>query len=523
VLEPSEGGRPAAGPSLTFDVVVSYAGTIWTGLVQLLLVPLYVRRLGVEAYGVVGLFVTLQAVAQVLDLGLSPTINRELARGAAFGAPAAEQRDLARTLEWIYWGTGALLGLAIAGAAPLLATRWVNVGAMPTAEVALAFAFMGLALAFEWPSACYRGALLGLQRQAAVNGLAVAAATVHGAGAVVVVLLAPSPVVSLFAWRAAVALLQTLVGRWMAWRALRGSGTAAPARFRLERLASTWRFSAGMAGISITSVALLQADKVVLSRLLPLEAFGAYMVASTVAGLLPQLVSPVFAAVFPRLSRLVAAGDAAGQAREFHLAAQVVTVVVHPAALCLALFPAPAIQAWTGDAALAARAGPALALLATGAILNSAMVLPYALQLAHGWTRLAVALNAALIAFVVPYTYLAASRFGITGAASAWAVLNGLYLAAGAPITLRRLLPGQGLSWLWRDLAGPLAAAGAAAALVALAVPRPSTVLATLATLAGAGVLALAAALATAGALRRSLATALASARAAVTTRGAPP
>ena len=42
--------------------------------------PFYIKLLGIEAYGLVGFYVTLLAALQVLDLGISPTINREMAR-----------------------------------------------------------------------------------------------------------------------------------------------------------------------------------------------------------------------------------------------------------------------------------------------------------------------------------------------------------------------------------------------------------------------------------------------------------
>ena len=43
-------------------------------------VPVYISYLGIEAYGLIGLFATLQAWLSLLDLGLSPTLNREMAR-----------------------------------------------------------------------------------------------------------------------------------------------------------------------------------------------------------------------------------------------------------------------------------------------------------------------------------------------------------------------------------------------------------------------------------------------------------
>lgn len=167
-----------------FNVTSNYAGTVWSALIQLIFVPLYIKLLGVESYGLIGFFVTLQAVIQVLDLGLSPAINREMARSSAMGPPGREIKDVVKTLECIYWGTGAAIGLTIALFSTLLATRWVNVKTIPLGDVKIAIVLMGLAVAFQWPMSCYSGGLLGLQRQALVNGLNVIFTTISGLGAV---------------------------------------------------------------------------------------------------------------------------------------------------------------------------------------------------------------------------------------------------------------------------------------------------------------------------------------------------
>ena len=57
----------------------------------------------------------LQAVLQVLDLGMGPTMNREMARYSVQPDKAEEARDFARTLEAGYWVIGASAGLLCAG------------------------------------------------------------------------------------------------------------------------------------------------------------------------------------------------------------------------------------------------------------------------------------------------------------------------------------------------------------------------------------------------------------------------
>ena len=96
------------------------------------------------------------------------------------------------------------------------------------------------------------------------------------------------------------------------------------------------------------------------------------------------------------------------------------------------------------------------------------MVPLYTLQLASGWTRLSLGINVALVLVTVPWAILATGRWGLLGAASTPVVLNALYLLLGAPLTFRRLLVGDGLVWLRRDVLFPLACIGGAGALFLL-------------------------------------------------------
>ena len=76
------------------NILANLAGQGWSALLQLLLLPLYLHFLGVEAYGIVSLYVVLITSVQIFDLGLAQTLNRELARWRGRPERTAEVRDL---------------------------------------------------------------------------------------------------------------------------------------------------------------------------------------------------------------------------------------------------------------------------------------------------------------------------------------------------------------------------------------------------------------------------------------------
>jgi O-antigen/teichoic acid export membrane protein len=441
--------------AFSLDLVANYAGAAWIALLQILLVPLYVEVLGVESYGLIAFCGTLHALAQFLDFGLAPTMNRELARRGRDDAPST--RSFVATVAAIYWLVAMLLGLGIAWLSGTIAARWITVAAMPESSAAHAIALMGGVVALQWPIACYHGALLGLHKQVTVNLLNIGASTASAA-VVLWVMWRVSATVEAFLWcRIGVLAAHVVLARWFMWRALPAPTPGARARFDLTTLAPVWKFTLGMMLISATAIVLQQFDKVVLSNLLSMELFGCYMVAAAMANCVPQLVAPIYTAVFPRLTRLVASGERAAAVQLFHQTAQLIALVAQPVAIAFAWFAPDIIMAWTGNATVTAHGSAALLILAVGALLNSVMVAPYVAQLAHGCTRIGVLCNSVMACAMVPYALVATSVYGVCGAASAWAVVNAIYVAVGAPLTFRQILRGEAGSWLRQDVLSPVA------------------------------------------------------------------
>lgn len=443
-------------PNRLLNVLANYAGVASTLVVHVLLVPVYVRFLGAETFGLIGFFSTLQSVLQIMDLGLGMTLNRELARRTSVEHDSQDTADLVRTLEAMSWGIAAFIGIAVWALSEQLASRWLMVKDLSVAEVTSALGLMGLALALQWPNSIYTGGLLGLQRQAQAVAANAGANVVFAAGAILLLARWPSVTIFFF-WRSIVSLGTVLVQRTALRSQLRARWGDLTAHVNRRTLSTVWRFSAGMTGVALTGIALVQLDKLIVSRTLTLDRFGVYMVASTAAALIPQLVNPIFTATLPALSQSSARADMVTLCRDFHLATQLICTVVHPVACAVAIFAKPLLLAWTADVDLATSAAPVLSILAFGGLLNSIMVPFYAVQLASGWTRLATFTNCVLIVVMIPYAAIAAQRWGATGAASTWLVLNGLYVVLGAALTLGRLLPGTLWLWLLRDIAKPLA------------------------------------------------------------------
>lgn len=461
-----------AAPSLKRNVVANYLGYVWRTAINLAFVPVYIRFLGVEAYGLIGVFASLQILFGLLDIGLRPALGREMARAAAGAVPGERLRDLLRSVEVISLGTAVFTAGAIWAISGWLAHEWVQPEVLSRDTIAQAFVLMGLVTGLRFMEGLYTACLVGLQRQVLENGLSSLMAGVRAFGAVGVLMFVSDSILAFFLWQVVVSLLSSLLLGVAIYRRLPASDRGG--RFSWPALRSVWRFAAGTLAIMVLSIILTQADKVLLSRLLPLETFGYYALAAVVAGSLTAVAAPIVTAFYPRFTHLVAV-QADGELRAaYHQASQLVAVVAGSVAITLIAFAEPMLLIWTGDAALSAAVAPIMALLVFGTLLNSLMMIPYHLQLAHGWVSLAIRVNIVAVAIVVPAILLVVPRFGAVGAAAIWAALNAGYVLVAVGLMHRRLLPTEKSRWYLRDNAAPLAAAAAAAAVLRLVSPEVS-------------------------------------------------
>jgi O-antigen/teichoic acid export membrane protein len=278
--------------------------------------------------------------------------------------------------------------------------------------------------------------------------------TVQHGGAVLVLLFISPSIILFFLWLFFVALLTTIVLAARLWKLLPKSGHRN--KFDKNLLVKNWRFASGMMGISLVTVILTQLDKIILSKMLTLEMFGYYMLALSVANTVRGLVIPIFSALFPKFTQLVASAEESNLITLYHKSCQLMSVFMLPLAVTIAIFAKEILTLWLGDTMAAQSSHQILTLLIIGTALNALMILPFALQLAYGWTKLAIYKNVVAIIFLVPLMVWMVQMYQGIGAAWAWIILNFGYLIFEVPIMHRRLLKGEMGKWYSRDVFLPI-------------------------------------------------------------------
>jgi O-antigen/teichoic acid export membrane protein len=470
------------------NVAANLFGGVWTALLSLLFIPLYLRILGAEAFGLVGLLGALQAVFGVLDLGLGATFNREMARLSAGASDGTRERDLLRTLEAVYWSAGALVIVLVAALAGTIAHRWVHAQHLPADAIRTSILLMGSIVAFQFPFSLYQAGLLGRQRQVLLNVITISVTTVRSVGAVLLIWRVSPSIELFFAWQALLMLVQTAITAMVLRRDLPHAPRRARVDFSLIR--DLWKFSAAIAGSAILGVALTQTDKMLLSGMLSLSQFGYYTLAGSVAAVMWYVITPIATAFYPRFTQVLHAGDERRTIETYHRACQFMAMALLPLAATVCAFSHELIVVWTHNAALADAAALTAALLVCGTALNGLANLPILLGVAAGYPQIVTITNLIGVVIIVPAVIFATRTFGTVGAASVWVVLNALYIAVSVPLLHRRVLPDQKRRWYVDDFLKPVLVAGCAVAVARLLLPAGLGAPAALAWVAAAGLLA---------------------------------
>lgn len=439
------------------NIVANYFGQGWGGFMAVAFLPLYVQYLGVEAYGLIGLFAVLQAMIIILDVGIGNTLNREMANFAHGKHSAQAIRDLLRRLEIICYVIAGIVVTVGWIFSHSLAREWLKAERLSPDEVAFALFLMALVAALRLCEGLYRGALYGLEDQVWYNLTYSVISTLRYVGALGILISISQTIKAFFLWQAFISLVTLIALGWRVYRSIpkniKQKGRPDEPSIKILKYAS------GIMGIAFLTMIFLQLDKLVLSRLVSLKELGYYSLAATAANVIFMLIIPVAQAIFPQLVKFSADKDQFKISQIYRKATKLVVVLTSCASMLLCFHAGGVIYVWSGNQDLITNSAPLLAILALGSFLNGLSYLPHQLQVAHGRTRLLLAANTAILLLYIPLVLIAVPPYGVQGAAWIWVAMNAAYMLGINFMAHKKVLCDQKWSWYFFDILLPTAGA----------------------------------------------------------------
>ncbi len=440
------------------NTVLNFFGLVIPLAVGFITIPMVVRALGNDRFGILALVWVVFGYFGLFDLGLGRTTTRYIADALGRNEPEKLPGTLWTTVI-LQTGIGLFAAVLSYLAAPLIVRRVLNIPEGFIDETILTLRLVGWSLPVMFVSSSFRGVLEAAQRFDLVNAVKVPVNVLFYvlplAGVAmglklpgIVILLVASRVAALVAWGA------------MSLRVMPPLRTRPVLHGRLVR--PLFSFSGWLGLSSILYAVTSSMDRLVIGSLITVEAVTYYSApyeAINRVGVVPGSLSMV---LFPAFSYLDAGGKTDRAETLFARSMKFLLLSTGPIFLLLMFFSGDFLRLWLGGD-FAAKSGLVVQVLAAGFLVNTIIAVPNNYLQGIGRVDIAPKYQAfELIAFTA-MTWAGARFWGIKGVAVASAarlVAFTLFLLA-ASFKAGRVRFG----FVWREgLARALAALGIFAA-----------------------------------------------------------
>ena len=450
---------------LSHNILANYVSQIYTSLIGILILPLYLSYMGSEAFGLIGFYTLLQSWFSLLDMGLTPSVARETARLHGGAITVLSYRNLLRALQLIFFVI-MIIGLSVLFlSADYLAHSWLKIQTLSIAQVQIAIQLMAFSIALRWMSSLYRAVITGAEQFVWLSGYSVVITTLRYIGVLGVLIFIGTMPVLFFTYQLLIAVFELFLLRN---KVFQGLPIEPSSQVLVSSFSSLWQsvkpivpFALSIAFTSSIWIIVTQTDKLILSKLLSLTEYGYFSLAVIAASGVMMISSPISAALIPRMARLKAEGNEKGMLAVYRHTTRLVAMIVIPVTLLLSLYPEKILWIWTNNLA-----GPVLRLYALGNALLAFVAFAYYLQYAHGEMKLHIFGNILFICILLPSIICATYYYGMIGAGWVWFLANGLWLVLWVPIVHARFAKGLHWLWLFQDIGWVVCSSGTVGLLI---------------------------------------------------------
>ena len=444
--------------SIQKNVFFNYIGHFYITFIGILILPLFLNYLGSEAFGLVSFFALLQSWLQLLDLGMSPTLGREVSRLRLIDDSKIQLRSIVRSLEVVFLSIATVIFLVIFLSRNFIGTKWLESNSLSLETVSFCIGIVSAVIAVRWVGALYRSGINAYEQQVWMNVFDIVFVSLKSPVALLVVFIYDGNIIYYFLYQLFIVLIeQSCIA--IKFYSLLPSLNSKHKLFSISELKRIMPFAFGIAYTSGIWVFTTQLDKLMLSKILTLSEFGYFSLIATVASGLAVLSGPISKAVLPRMTALLSQSKEIEMLKIYRLATRLVVCIITPITLILSLYAEHVITVWTGDANAAKWIAPIMPLYVIGNGLIAILSFQYYLQYAHGNVKYHVKYNTFYAILVIPIIIYAVLNYGAKGAGYVWLCSQLLTLLLWVPFVHHIFSPGLHMEWLVRDVILPIMSA----------------------------------------------------------------
>lgn len=452
------------------NIIANYFSQIYTALIGIIILPLYIKYLGAEAYGLISFFTVLQSIFILLDMGLTPTISREAARYNAKAISEQDFKSLYTLLHIIFIAIAIIGGAGLLLASNFFLNDWLKIQQLSVNDVLISLKIMSICIAIRWVTGLYRGVISGFEKFIWLSTFNIIFATLRSIVIILVMALREITIVDFFIYQLVVAILELLILKVKVVKVLSFSKTKHT--LTMKPIKKYYKFALTIAFTSSIWILLTQTDKFVLSGILDLQNYGYFNLAVLLASGIMMLSGPIHSTILPRITHLYAQNKSRNVIEVYRQGTQLTTIIVGSVAVTMIVMAKEVLFLWTNDQFIMEQTYRIFQVYAIGNVFLAWSAFPYFLQYAGGNLKYHLRANVVTVIIMVPVIVMIANAYGAMGTGVVWLLLNLVTFLFWIPFLHKKFLPELHLRWLFQDIVKIILPAVLLAIFVAFILPE---------------------------------------------------
>lgn len=436
------------------NLLANFSSLFIATSLALLCVPFYLKWLGADAYGLVGLASMVQAWIMLLSAAVMPVMGRQAAQAHAGTITWHEAAVFFKAVDWFFFVTSSVLIVIAILCVDWLANNWLGQTGLKNETVKVALVMLLVIALARMSCSVNYGVLANAEAQVWMGWNVIVFSFLRFAVSLPLIYFSKS-VELLFLWWCISALLELVSIKSKIKRIV--SVTLPFFLFDFSHVKKHARIALPLFFTGLIWVLLTQLDKLVLSSILPLSEYAYFSVATLLASCVLLVSQPVGQAFQPRITKAYSVAGLPAALDEFSHCTRWVVLLIFPLASILIFLPESVVYVWTGDQEVARRTADIMRGYVAGNVLVGVGGLLYMLQVAIGNVRLHFWGNVIFAVILVPFVPIVANRYGAEGAAWLWASTNLFIFVFWNAFVLRKLANELFPKWILVQTLLPLA------------------------------------------------------------------
>jgi len=414
------------------NLISVYGAQIYSVIITIVFTPILLTLVGTDGFGLIGLFLVIQTILQILDGGISGSLSRQAALSLQNKACFNKFKYNITVLQILL----ITISILVFGISMLIYREgyfytWFNSN-LDQGTVNTSLLLMIATICLKYIGLVSRSVIIGLEKHKAISFINLTVATLRYPGAVMLLSYLDNDIKLYFEFQLLVTIVELLLLSTCCMAYLRkifsvvsnGQGVESSNELSLREL---FKFSGMLWLLSLTWVLISQIDKLTLVSTVSLSNFGIYTLAVTATGAMLTLGVPLNQLLMPRLTILYRQKVKNDFIKLFSISFYTYIVVFLSITMLFTLVGDKLLFVWTGEKHNSISAAKYLYWLAIGnffaGLTNFAFLLSYSSNKLQKYSLRYITFG--LIA--IPCSIISAFYFHEDGAARFWLLQNLLF------------------------------------------------------------------------------------------------